>query len=278
MQIFFRIFILSLTRPAYYQDILQARLRFSAKYYAVLSLLLILVSTVAGVINYSTSLKNDLTVSAKEVVQDFPPDLVLTISPNGVSANKEFPLIAQMPSVLTNANPKNLLIIDPKGEISDLEKYNALALINNSYVIVGNGDSVQTASLKDFPETRIDNTRIQQFSQTFLFIAQYAYLFTAGFFALSGLFNFFVWRLIYLAIFTFGLRLTYIYKRIYKHKSAVGTYSKAFQVSLHSVTLPILVGTTLGIVGISIPFPGWFIIVHTIFTFYILSRLDKRVV
>jgi len=268
MRTFFRTFIQSLSRPAYYKDILQARLRFSVKYYVVLSSLLIIISVVAGVFNYSVSIKDDLTVSAKEVVQDFPPDLVLTIAPGGVSANKAFPLIARMPSVLAYPDLKNLAVVDPNGEIGALEKYNSLMLINNSYVIVGNGDSMQTALLKDFPETRIDYSRMHQFSQTLLFIAQYAAPFTAGYFALTGLFNFFVWRLLYLAIFAFGLWLTY--------KSVVGTYSKAFQISLHSVTLSLLISTTLGITGIVIPFPGWFIIIHTVFTFYVLSRFEKH--
>ncbi|MFA5776621.1 MAG: DUF1189 family protein [Patescibacteria group bacterium] len=279
MKTFFRAFILSLIRPVYYKDILQARLKFSVKYYIVLSLLLVLISSVAGVLNYSLSVKNDLTESAEEMTQNFPHDLVLTIAPGGITANKEFPLVAQTPSALLRPNktpqqsaetglPKNLVVIDPKGEIDALEKYNSLMLINNSYVIVGNGNSVQTAPLKDFPETRIDYPKMQQLSQTLLFIAKYAGFFTAGFFALTGLFNFFVWRLIYLAVFALGLWLTY--------KSVTGSYSKAFQVSLHSITLPILINTTLGIAGVTIPFPGWFMIVHTIFTFYNLSRLEKN--
>ena len=279
MKTFLRTFTLSLTRPAYYKDVLQARLRFSIKYYVILSLLLILVGTAAGVIKYAPSIKGDLTESAKEAVQHFPPDLVVTISPGGITANKDFPLIVQMPSTLARRNknnsnpaeprrPQNLVVIDPKGEIGALEKYNALMLINNSYVIVGSGNSVQTAPLKDFPEIRVDYTGVQQFSQTLLFIAQHANLFTAGFFSFSGLFNFFVWRLLYLAIFALGLQLTY--------KSAVGTYSKAFQVSLHSITLPLLITATLEVAGAAFSFSGWFIVVHTIFTFYILSRLEKR--
>lgn len=283
MKPFFRTFILSLTRPAYYKDVLQARFRFSVKYYIVLSALLILVSTVAGVINYSASVRDDFTITSKEVVQDFPSDLVLTITPTGITANKNFPLIAQMPSVLMRswATPastlKNLAVIDPNGEIAYLEKYHALMLINNSYVVVGSGESIQTTPLKDFPEIRLDYPKMHQFSQTLLLIAHYAIAVTAGYFALTGLVSFFVWRLLYIAIFAFGLKLVCIYK----HKSTVGTYSKAFQVSLHSITLPVLISTTLEIAGtiFSIPvnpFPGWFMIVHTIFTFYILSRLEKK--
>lgn len=279
MKTFFRTFILSLTRPAYYKDILQARLGFSIKYYIVLSALLVIISTVAGVINYASSINHDFTVTAKEVVQDFPPDLVLNIAPAGVTANKSFPLIAHTPFVLTRSweGFQNLAVIDPNGEISDLEKYHTLMLINNSYVVVGNGESIQTTPLKEFPEISLDYPKMHQFSQTLLFVAHYAIPFTAGYFVLTGLVSFFIWRFLYLVIFAFGLKLIYIYK----HKSTVVTYSKAFQVSLHSVTLPLLLSTVLEIASTVFPipvspFPGWFLVVHTLFTFYILSRLEKK--
>ena len=284
MQTFFRTFILSLTRPTYYKDILQARFRFSIKYYIVLSSLLILVSIIAGVINYSASVKADFTVTAKELVQDFPADLVLTIAPGGITATKDFPLIAQIPSVLMRSwtasasNLQNLVVIDPDGEITDLEKYHALILINNSHIIVnnglgGNGESIQSTPLRDFPEIRLDYPKMHQFSQTLVFIAHYACAFTAGYFALMGLVSFFIWRVLYLAVFAFGLRLIY--------KSTVGTYAKAFQMSLHSVTLPILISTTLEVASTVFPipaslFPGWFMVVHALFTFSVLGRLEKH--
>jgi hypothetical protein len=109
---------------------------------------------------------------------------------------------------------------------------------------------------------------MQSFSQSLLFMAKYAWFFTAGFFGLAGLFNFFVWRLIYLVVFALGIWLTY--------KKVVGSYAKSFQVGLHSVTLPLLISTTLGVAGVYIPFPAWFILTHTLFTFYVLGRLEKQ--
>lgn len=267
MKTFFRTFKLSLSSPTYYRDILQVRPRFSIKYYLVLSLLLLLISTISGIINYAPAIKSDSEVTAQEVVQNFPRDLVLTISPNGITSNKDFPIIAQMPSVVTRQDSqfKNLVVVDPNGEISALEKYNALMLINNSYLIVGNGDNLQTAPLKDFPETRVDYSTMQQLSQTLTFVAKNAAIFTSGFFIATGFFDFFIWRILYLAVFSLGLRLVY--------KSVIGTYPKAFQISMHSVTLPLLINTTLGVAGVVVPFPAWFLVVHTVFTFYVLSKL-----
>ena len=109
---------------------------------------------------------------------------------------------------------------------------------------------------------------MQQFSQALLFIARYAPIFTAAFFLLTGLFTFFVWRLIYLIIFALGIRLVY--------KGLTGSYSKAFQLSLHSATLPILLGTLLEVTTLVVPFSAWFILVHAFFTYYMLSRLEKN--
>jgi|GEM_PF-5504754 type IV secretory pathway TrbD component len=275
MQTFLRTLTLSLSRPAYYKAVLQAPLSFSVKYYLVLAALLIVLNTVIGVINYAPAVKRDLALTAQESVQDFPPDLVVTISPAGITATKAFPLIAQMPSALTRtaAQPKNLVVIDPAGEIGALEKYQALMLVNNSYVIVGNGDSVQTSPLKGFPEITVDAAKMQQLAQTLLVGAQHAYLLTTGYFVVTGLGTFFISRLVYLAVFGLGLWLVF--------KSAVGTYAKAVQVSLHTVTSPLLLSSALGIaesVGQTTlhPFPGWFLATHVIFTLYSLTRLEKQ--
>lgn len=253
------------------------------KYYVLLALVLTAVNTTVGVIKYAPVIKNDLTELAKEVTQNFPPDLELTISPNGITANKDFPLVAQTPKALKGL-PENLLIIDPNGQVGMLQEYNALMLVNNSYVIIGSGDGVQTTPLKDFPEVRVNYSKMQSLSQNLLFVAGNARLFTAGFFAISNLFDFFVVRLIYLAIFAFVLRLVY--------KSVLARYSQSFAISVYSVTLPLLISTTLGIANLVLPtsvttasvspsppvspFAGWFIFVHIIFAFYLLSRLEKK--
>jgi len=243
----------------------------AVKYYVLLALVLTTVNTTVGVIKYAPAIKNDLTESAKEVIQNFPPDLELTISPNSITANKAFPLVAQTPKILKGL-PKNLLIIDPNGEVGMLQEHDALMLINNSYVIIGNGDSVQTTPLKDVPETRVDYSMMQSLSQSLLFIAGNACLFTTGFFAISSLFDFFVARLVYLAVFAFVLRLVY--------RSVLTSYSRSFAISVYSVTLPLAVDTALKVANIVTPisispFPGWFVFVHIISAFYLLSRLEK---
>ncbi len=272
MKVFFRSFILSLTRPSYYKAVLHARPSFSVKYYAVLSLLLIIIITIAGIVTYAPTTKADFAQISQELVQDFPPDLVLDIKPQGISANRVFPLIAQLPSPFskngTGADlPKNLVILDPNGEVGMLQKYDSLILINNNYMIVGNGDTVQTAPLKDFPETRVDFAKMQQLANAALFISKNAVLFVGLASFVSGLLNFFVARPVYLLVFAFGLWLV--------NRTAVGSFSGAFKVGVHTFTLPILISTTLEVTGVNIPIPGWFVIVHAVFAFFVLSRLEK---
>jgi hypothetical protein len=266
MKTFFRAFYKSILSPPYYTDIMAARPSFSIKYYIILALILTVVNTIVGAINYAPSLKRDLTASSEEIIQSFPQDLELNITPAGITANKDFPLIAQTPSALKGL-PKNLAVIDPNGEVGMLQKYDALVLINNSYIIVGDSNNIQTVPLKDLPETTINYDKMQNLSETLSFVAKFAWLFTSGAFVLSGIFNFFVWRLIYLAAFSLGIWLMY--------KTSVGSYVKSLQINLHSITLPLLISTILGIGGIYIPFPGWFLLIHTVFTFYVLSRLEK---
>lgn len=271
MRTFLRTFIFSLTRPSYYQDILKARPRFSIKYYILLTLILTTATSVAGIINYAPALKSDFTQVAQEIVQNFPPDLIIEIKPTGIAANKPFPLVAQTPTAFIKNQPaslpKNLLIIDPHGKVGMLEEYDALALVNNSYLIVSDGESVQTAPLKDLPDLRVDSDFMEQLASVARFIANNAFWLTGLAFEAVGLVDFFVVKLVYLLFFAFVLRLF--------HRTLFGTFAQAVKVSIHSFTLPVLISTTLGIAGVNITLPGWFVILHIIFVLYILSKLEE---
>lgn len=296
MKTFFRTFTLTLTQPSYYKDILKVRPSFSIKYYLALSSILIIITTVAGIFNYAPAIKRDFAQVSKEIIQDFPPDLVLEIKPQGITANKPFPLVAQTPTIFrrnnktqTNQNsidqqenqnidqikpqdssqvwPRNLLIIDPNGQVGMLQEYDALMLLNNSYLIVRDGTGVQTAPIKDFPETRVDFARMQGLSNLVLFVSSHAHFLVGVAVFVGTALNFFVIRLAYSFLFGFGLWLF--------NRRTLAVFSHGFKVGIHSFTLPILISTTLGVAGISVPIPGWFVIVHILFALYILSRLEK---
>ncbi len=271
MKTFLRSFILSLAKPSYYEDVLKARTRFSVNYYILLALILTSATSTAGVVSYAPALKADFTQVAQEITQNFPPDLVVEIKSTGITANKPFPLVAQTPTAFVKSQPgslpKNLLIIDPQGQVGMLAEYDALALLNNSYLIVRDGESVQTAPLKDFPDLRIDASFMERLANTARFVANNAFWLTGLSFLASGLMNFFVVKLVYLIFFALVLRLF--------NRALFGAFDQAFRVSVHSFTFPILISTTLGIAGVNILFPGWFVILHTIFVLYILSKLEK---
>ena len=237
----------------------------------MLALILTTLTSVAGIINYAPALKTDFTRVAQEIPQNFPLDLVVDIKSTGITANKPFPLVAQTPTAFIKNQPaslpKNLLVIDPQGQIGMLADYDALALLNNSYLIVGDGESVQTAPVKDFPDLRIDASFMERLAGVAYFIANNAFWLTGLAFGAVGLVDFFVVKLVYLLFFAFVLRLF--------HRTLLGTFAQAFKVSVHSFTLPVLISTTLGIAGVNIPLPGWFVILHTVFVLYILSKLEK---
>jgi ribose/xylose/arabinose/galactoside ABC-type transport system permease subunit len=84
---------------------------------------------------------------------------------------------------------------------------------------------------------------------------------------LGGLIKFFVFWLAYLFLFGFGLW--------FLNRGALAVFSHGFKVGIHSFTLPILISTTLGIAGVSVPIPGWFVVVHTLFALFVLNRMQK---
>lgn len=242
------------------------RKRIIGIYYFLLTIILTIAVTVSGTIRYSSRLKTALVDTSQEVIQDFPIDLELSISPNGIIANKDFPLVAKSPKILKGMG-ENLVIIDPNGEVAMLERYQASVLINNSYVIVGSGDTVQTTPLKDFPTVEINYATMQSISNNLLSAARNSAVLTAGFFAIANLLNFFVARLIYLVFFAFILRLVY--------RSLLVDFTRAFAVSVYTVTVPLLISTLLAILDLTMPFSGWFTFLHLIITLYLLKRLEK---
>lgn len=271
MKTFLRSFYLSLTDPSYYGDILEARTKFAVKYYILLALALTAVTTAAGIINHAPSIRRDFTQVAQEIIQNFPPDLVLEVKPTGIIANKPFPLVAQTPTAFVKNQPaslpKNLLVIDPQGQVDMLDDYESLALLNNSYLIVRDRDTVQTAPLKDFPGLRIDADFMRQLSGAASFIATNAFWVTGLAFVISGLADFFVVKLLYLFFFALVLRLF--------NKALFATFGDAFKTGVHSFTLPMLISATSKIADIEVPLPGWIVIIHTIFVLYVASKLEK---
>ncbi|MBU0650051.1 DUF1189 domain-containing protein [Patescibacteria group bacterium] len=266
MKTFWHTFISSLARPNYYKTVLQAPLSKSTKYYSILSLLIILVVSVVDMLQIAPTIRHDFSKTAQEIVQQFPSDLVVNINPNGLSANQAFPLIAQTPSILKDW-PRNLVVLDPQGQVGDMEKYDALILVNDSYIIAGGGTSIQTSPLSNFPATKIDAATIHRLTDTLSFIAQNAYSLTALFLVAAGLINSFVVRAVYLAVFNLGIWLSF--------KVVVHNYMGALKVSLHTLTLPVIINAALAITGLDLPIPAWFFFSHLVFTFYVLSRLVK---
>lgn len=269
LKLFFKSLQQSVIDPAYYRDILDSRLRFSIKYYALLSFLLILSYTVAAEIKYAASVQKNFTLTSQEVIRDFPKDLVLDIKPGNITANKDFPLIAKNPTVFRSSpnSPKNFAVVDPKGEIDLLKKYDAQILINNNNMIVNTGGNFQTTPIKDWSGMRVDYPTMQELSNVLLAISRNAVAIIAAAFITAGLLNYFILKVIYLVIFSFGIWVTY--------RSVLKRYTQSLKVSIHSFTLPILINAVVGILGVRIPIPMWFLLVHAIFTFYILSGLEK---
>ena len=261
-----------LFKPDYYKEVLQADLRQSIKYYTKMSAVMILILVVSGTLRIAPVIKSDLMEVATELTQNFPADLTLTIAPEGITSNKSFPLIVQTPKILTKEDvnagwPRNLAVIDPNGEVGMLKEYDALMLINNSYIIINNNGSVQTTPLNNMPPTTINAGVVKQTVDTLTKISSGAYFYTSAFLGASWLVNFFVVRVIYLAVFAFVVWLMY--------KSTFVVYAKAFAVSIHTITLPLIVYALVEALGIHIPLPGWFVLAHTLFTLYILDRLEK---
>ncbi|HAZ29247.1 TPA: hypothetical protein DCY43_00630 [candidate division WWE3 bacterium] len=260
------VLVKSVSQPSYYKDVLTAKLSFSIKYYIFLGLVLTGLGTAAATYKTGPVVEDLLGSMSKELLQNYPKDLTIDITPEGVKTNMPSRFVLKAPQKL-KAEWENLLIIDPQGEVGLLAEYKAPVLINNSYVVVADGGTVQTTPLADLPEIYIDYQRVQSLADTFRFGKETAYILTGLAALLQNAFDYFVLQLVYLLIFAFVVYA--VFKRV------TLSYTKSLQISLHTVTLPLIIGEIMEIVSISAAMPGWFILVHAFITLYTLNRLEN---
>lgn len=265
LKIFARIFWKSLTEPDYYKDILTAKFSFSLKY---LYLLLIFSSLLLGI---KTAVEVALSIpripgfieNAKSVLAEiYPDELVLTIKDKKILTNVEEPYFIAIPREMgiLKKEAKYLVAIDTSADIADFEKYQSLFLLSKEFVAMkdnSTGYKVQPLAeiLKDVPDgATIKNSDFDALTARlnpylyYLYPAAYAGivllltiwpLFIAG----LGLLG----RSIMLVLYSL---LLFIFAKILRRGL---TYKNIYQMSMHGLTISIVISTFLTLLNYNLP-------------------------
>ncbi len=229
--------------PLYYSEILNMNFGGSLKYFFKLSLLLALVGAVYLSFVSIPKVNSFISTFGDRVVDAYPAELEVRLKNGLVSTNVVEPYIIPLPkddfnSEYSKSNYENLIVIDTKSDLS-LDKFNAyntVVLLTKNAVLTRDKGKITITELKGTSDLTINRDKLVYWvGKVTPFVKKLPYIIPVIVF--TGLFLYFAFSLFYLL---FVALLVFIIGKIRK----LGlSYKKSYQISLHAITLPLILST-----------------------------------
>lgn len=229
--------------PIYYSEILNMNFGGSLKYFFKLSLLLALVGAIYLSFVSIPKVNSFISTFGDRVVEAYPAELEVRLKDGLVSTNVVEPYIIPLPKDEFNAdynksNYENLIVIDTKSDLS-LDKFNAyntVVLLTKNAVLTRDKGKITITELKGTSDLTINRDKLVYWvGKVTPFVKKLPYIIPVLVF--TGLFLYFAFSLFYLL---FVALLVFIIGKIRK----LGlSYKKSYQISLHAITLPLILST-----------------------------------
>ncbi len=226
--------------PLYYSEILNMNFGGSLKYFFKLSLLLALVGAIYLSFVSIPKVNSFISTFGDRVVEAYPAELEVRLKDGLVSTNVVEPYIIPLPKDEFNAdynksNYENLIVIDTKSDLS-LDKFNAyntVVLLTKNAVLTRDKGKITITELKGTSDLTINRDKLVYWvGKVTPFVKKLPYIIPVIVF--TGLFLYFAFSLFYLL---FVALLVFIIGKIRK----LGlSYKKSYQISLHAITLPLI--------------------------------------
>ncbi|MFA5962358.1 MAG: DUF1189 family protein [Parcubacteria group bacterium] len=245
----------SIYGPEYYQELIEKPFSYSVKYFALFSLIAVVV-LVAGFSLFSfPKINKVLNDAVHTAVESYPQELVVTFKNGNVSINADEPYFLKLPDSMkedTDRSRKleNLITIDTKSEASadNLSKYKTAILVTKNYLVYQESNGkITTQSLEKMPDMVIDKISVTSFVDKYSPYLKLLFpLFVVGFFIFAIFFIMF--RLCYLLLAALLIWLVAHAKNV-----EIG-YGKSYQLGLHLMTLPLLIISPFALINFPIAF------------------------
>ena len=239
----------SIYGPAYYASLAEKPFSYSMKYFLSLAVLLTVILSAVLLFSIVPNVHSFLATTSTKVLDYYPNELQITISHGKVSTNVAEPYFLKFPaefmtkgaaSSVSSSLPENLLVIDTKDQFT-IDEFR-----NDRTLLLLTGDSF--AYVRDQNKQDIDiQTLGQNFSMVFnkgvvasfvQKIGSYFWIIYAATIILVpvGIFIGMAVRFVYLFLFAL---LAWAFLRM---KKINGGYKKAYQLGLHLMTAPLIIG------------------------------------
>ena len=289
LKIFWRTFVNSLTKPSYYKDILQAKFSFSLKYLAFLLFLISLVGALKftfGLLDLKPKLPEFIDKAKIVVMNVYPDKLIITVKGGKISTNVKEPYFIEMPEEVRDLGliSKNLVAIDTQGNVEDFEKYDSTILLTDEFAVLNDYQSGRPGYkvnplkdyLKDVPDgVQMNKAVYQTFANQVLPYIDKLPQYLMGLSLILIILMPFLGALLtlsgYMLYLILPVFILWIISKLMKKGLA---YGKVFQLSMHGLTLPILISALITLYGKSFPF--LFSIIFFGFMIFVLSRIPGK--
>lgn len=270
----------SLTDLSYYKDILKAPLSFSIKYifFLVFVLSLIYSFTLAGSISLKLPQIPAFAQKLKASISDFyPGELVLKIKNGELETNVIEPYYIDLGEKYSDSNFGHFITIDTGATSEQYESYHTAFLVTKKSIVFHDqkgGYRVQPLSeIKD--TIFIDKNAYDKIIKNFLPILDYMSLAaTVLIILLVTLIPFsiaFFWGIAILAYLIFAAFLVFLIAKLLK-KSL--TFSQVYRLSIHGMTLPLILYQAQNMAHFRIPYS--YNVLFLIFMVIVLKYFDAK--
>src|SRR3989338_3781708 len=275
---------ISATAPASYAQFLKQNFSAGVKYlYALLltiSAFWVIFGLIAFLIAFPT-LRGAFAEIREELPGFYPQELVVTLKDGEISTNVREPYFIDVPKrwekILAGSDYKHFVAFDTKGNIEDYATYQSVVLVTESHVVVP--DKNEGLRVIPLEETQEDFTMNRRKYDQFLMIAtpllQKAPTLLVGAAIVTSLVLPFIaaglqlaWYMFYLL---FAVLIVWVIAQIANRKLR---YGQLYHLSLHGLTLPLLVTTITGKIGLSFPF--LFSLIFLVWMGAVLMALPKK--
>lgn len=266
------VFFHSLTSIEYYKDILKTRRSFSVKYFLVLASLATVITTLSYSVRVTPVVRTTINSVLTQLETMYPDDLVLTSKDNSWEINQDQPYILAFPPMEKTEStdmPENFIVFDKEGTIDDIDTYNTFVLINEKNILVKGTDRLESYPIRDIPNGEFSKGSLNQAItnvQSFVWLVELLIVVLLTFSIAIYQFAFRAIYLLFIGAFTWALSQV---------AGTNYTYKQSLRLSIHTMTLPIVVELMVTTASIQLNLPMWFMMINLIFSAVVVLGLSK---
>lgn len=267
------VFFHSLTSIAYYKEILKTKRSFSIKYFLGLATFSSLIIALNLSVRVTPAVRDAINTVLTQLEAMYPNDLVIKSKNNAWEINKIEPYIIPFPEmdeVSEDSLPKNFIVFYKNGTIDDLQKYDAFMMVNAKNVIVQSTNKIESYPISDVPDGEFNKQTLDAAIQNVKKVIgpiEVGVIVLMSFFVI--LYNF-VYRAFYLF---FVAAFVWIVSMI---SGASHTFKQSYRISLHAMTLPVVVELMLTTANADFNMPFWFMLLNMIFAVVVVMSMAKQ--